>query len=185
MEFKQVPLTFTDNEIYFEHSSKFEVMMDWEDTLMSASAAYACSTGGDILEIGFGMGISATYIQQHNIQSHTICEIHPVIIEKALQWAKDKPNVTIVEGDWYQNVNKLGQFDGLFFDTYNDPSLKYFSSVLPHLVKKGGVATWWNSMGKASNSYRIDNVKYQEFEVNPPKNSYFNYKTYYLPKWQH
>ena len=67
----------------------------------------------------------------------------------------------------------------------NDPNLKYFSSVLPHLVKKGGVATWWNSMGKASNAYRINNVEYQEFEVNPPKNSYFNYKTYYLPKWQH
>ena len=179
-------LTFSDNEIYFlESENKKEVMMDWEDTLMSASAAYACSNSGDIIEIGFGMGISATYIQQHNIKSHTICECHPDIIKKAYQWAKDKPNVTIVEGGWYENLNQLGEFDGLFFDTYNDPTGMYFSSSLSQLVKKGGVATWWNARGEASNSYRIPNIKYQEFEVNPPDNSYFNYKTYYLPKWQH
>lgn len=179
-------LTFSDNEIYFlESENKKEVMMDWEDTLMSASAAYACSNGGDIVEMGFGMGISATYIQQHDIKSHTICECHPDIIKKAHQWAKDKSNVTIVEGGWYENLNQLGEFDGLFFDTYNDPTGMHFSSSLSQLVKKGGVATWWNAKGEASNSYRIPNVKYQEFEVNPPNNSYFNYKTYYLPKWQH
>ena len=43
-------------------------MMDWEDPLMSASAAYICEGGGDILEIGFGMGISAGYIQSHTIK---------------------------------------------------------------------------------------------------------------------
>ena len=36
---------------------KIPVMMDWEDSLMSASAAYVTENGGDILEIGFGMGI--------------------------------------------------------------------------------------------------------------------------------
>ena len=35
------------------------IMMDWEHPAMSASAAYVTEGGGDILEIGFGMGISA------------------------------------------------------------------------------------------------------------------------------
>ena len=64
-----------------------EVMMDWEDDIMSASAAYVTQNGGDILEIGFGMGISAGYMHSHSIDSHTIVENHPDIIPLALNWA--------------------------------------------------------------------------------------------------
>ena len=92
-------LTFESDKITYVNSSNqtLEVMMDWEDTIMSASAAYACEGGGDILEIGFGMGISATYIQAHTINSHTIIENHPQVILKAQAWAAVKPNVTIME----------------------------------------------------------------------------------------
>ena len=66
-------LIFENDKISYVNSDNLalEVMMDWEDTIMSASAAYACENGGDILEIGFGMGISAGYIQQHTINTHT------------------------------------------------------------------------------------------------------------------
>ena len=47
----------------FYDNIEIPVMMDWEDSLMSASAAYVTQNGGDILEIGFGMGISASFIQ--------------------------------------------------------------------------------------------------------------------------
>ena len=79
-------LTFNTSKIYYTDTSfggEFEVMMDWEDSLMSASAAYVCENGGDILEIGYGMGISAGYIQSHSISSHTIIENHPNRIPKA------------------------------------------------------------------------------------------------------
>ena len=85
---KTTPLTFYKNQIICEDtgSSFFEseVMMDWEDPIMSASSAYITEDGGDILEVGFGMGISANYIQSHNISSHTIIENHPQVIEKCL-----------------------------------------------------------------------------------------------------
>ena len=81
MSYLDQTLTITGSEIYYiDQGTKLEVMMDWEDEIMSASAAYACQNGGDILEIGFGMGISAGYIQSHSINSHTICENHPQII---------------------------------------------------------------------------------------------------------
>ena len=77
-------LTFESDKIYYtEGDVKWEVMMSWEDTLMSASAAYVCQGGGDILEVGFGMGISAGYMHSHSISSHTIVENHPDIIPKA------------------------------------------------------------------------------------------------------
>ena len=77
-----------------------EVMMDWEHPIMSASAAYVTQDGGDILEIGFGMGIASNYIQSHSISSHTIIENHPQIIEKLETWANGKSNVNIISQSW-------------------------------------------------------------------------------------
>ena len=72
-------LTFESDKITIDADGS-EVMMSWEDSLMSASAAYVTQNGGDILEIGFGMGISAGYMHSHSINSHTIVENHPQII---------------------------------------------------------------------------------------------------------
>ncbi len=159
-----------------------EVMMDWEDSLMSASAAYVTEGGGDILEIGFGMGISAGYIQSHSISSHTIIENHPQIITRAIEWASNKSNVTIVSQSWYDVRNSLGTFDGIFYDSYGDDNLNDFSSSLSNWTKSGTKVTWWNNETSETNYYNISNVTYQSISVNPPQNTYFNSTTYYLPK---
>ena len=180
-------LTFESDKIYYYDEgfgSNFEVMMSWEAPLMSASAAYACTGGGDILEIGFGMGISAGYIQSHSITSHTIIENHPDIILKAQEWASGKSNVTIITGSWYDVKNNLSTYDGLFYDTWGDDNMNQFSSSLSTLVKTGGVATWWNTLSEENNYYNIPNVTYTQYSVNPPSNSYFNNTTYYLPQCQ-
>ena len=108
---KTTPLTFYNNKITCDETgSAFfdaEVMMDWEDPIMSASSAYITEGGGDILEVGFGMGISANYIQSHNISSHTIIENHPQVIEKAIEWSKDKS----LPMESFINMN-LGQKQG-------------------------------------------------------------------------
>mgnify|MGYP005994557875 CR=1 FL=1 len=178
-------LTIEDNEIYYNESGqKCEVMMDWEDELMSASAAYVCQNGGDILEIGFGMGISAGYIQSHSIDSHTICENHPDIIPLAQNWAQNKPNVTIVTSSWYAVKDNLGTFDGIFYDTFGDGKWVHFSASLSGLSNSNALATAWNSVPSANNDYNIPTLEYDSYSVAPPSNSYFNHTTYYLPKWQ-
>ena len=185
MSYTDKTLTFEQDKIFYqEDGTEFEVMMDWEDSLMSASAAYVCQNGGDILEIGFGMGISAGYIQSHPISSHTIIENHPEIIPKAKQWALDKPNVTIITSSWYDVKNELSTYDGVFYDTYGDDDIHNFSSSLSSLVKTGGVATWWNNEPTATNFYNIPNVTYDSIPVSPPQNHYFNNNTYFLPKKQ-
>ena len=185
MNYLSQSLTFESDKIYYtEEGIEFEVMMDWEAPLMSASAAYVCQNGGDILEIGFGMGISAGYIQSHSITSHTIIENHPAIILKAKAWASGKSNVTIVTGSWYDVKDDLSTYDGLFYDTWGDDDMQYFSSSLSSLVKEGGVVTWWNNLEEENNFYNIPNVDYQQYPVSPPTNIYFNNTTYYLPKCQ-
>ena len=178
-------LTFESDKIYYtEEDVEFEVMMSWEDSLMSASAAYVCRDGGDILEIGFGMGISAGYMHSHSISSHTIIENHPEVIPKAQAWASGKSNVTIITGSWYDVKDSLSTYDGVFYDTFGDDDMIHFSSSLSSLVKEGGIATWWNNLEEENNFYNISNVSYQQYSVDPPTNMYFNNKTYYLPKWQ-
>jgi len=177
-------LTFESNKIIYTNHNlhTVEVMMDWEAPLMSASAAYACENGGDILEIGFGMGISANYIQQHTINSHTIIENHPDIIPRTQEWAADKSNVTIVEGSWFDVKDTLSTYDGLFYDTWGDKNSKDFWTILPSLMKVGGKATWWGSYKELSRG--LDGVTFDVYDVNPPANQYFNHSQYYLPKKQ-
>ena len=177
-------LTFESDKITYVNSSNqtLEVMMDWEDTIMSASAAYVCENSGDILEIGFGMGISATYIQSHTINSHTIIENHPQIITKAQAWAADKSNVTIIEGSWFDIKDTLSTYDGLFYDTWGDLNNTDIWTLMPSFMKPGGKATWWGSHEELSRGF--DNVTFDIYNVNPPTNQYFNHNQYYLPKKQ-
>ena len=88
MAFKDNTLEFFDNKI-IDTTNPFqvEVMMDWEAPIMEKSAEYVCHNKGDVLEIGFGMGICADYIQAQGVNSHTIVEIHPQIIDKLKIWA--------------------------------------------------------------------------------------------------
>ena len=183
MSYINQTLIITGSEIYYtdKDNFKFEVMMDWEDEIMSASAAFVCQNGGDILEIGFGMGISAGYIQSHSINSHTICENHPQMIPKAQAWAADKSNVTIITSSWYDVRNELGTFDGIFYDAFGDDDLVYFSSSLLALCKANAVATWFN--GAEDNDVDYPNIEYDTYSVTPDSNFYFNKTTYHLPKW--
>ena len=185
MGYLEETLIFESDKIYYTDEAfggDREVMMDWEDSLMSASAAYVCEGGGDILEIGFGMGISAGYMHSHSINSHTIIENHPQIITKAQEWASGKSNVTIITGSWYDVKDSLSTYDGIFYDTFGDDDWNKFGVELPNLVKANAKVTWWNNNSEESNDYNIEGVSYEAINVNPPTNDYFNHTTYYLPK---
>ena len=176
-------LTFEKDKVYYtDEGIEFQVMMTWEDSIMEASANYVCEGGGDILEIGFGMGISAGYIQANSITSHTIVENHPQMIAKAKAWAIGRPNVTIVEGDWYDVKDSLSTYDGIFYDTWADNNTGKFVAELTNLTKSGTRVTWWNNFTDVNDVFYIAGTTYQAMNVSPPSNVYFSADTYYLPK---
>ena len=142
MAYKEQPLTFISTNIITDQGEF--VMMDWEDTLMAASAEYICSNGGDILEIGFGMGISANYIQSYAINSHTIIENHPDMIIKANAWAADKPNVTIIFKPWQEVINELPKFDGIFYDCWLDDQQPFDENV-KNILNPEGIYSFFNN----------------------------------------
>lgn len=64
---------------------------------------------GSILEIGFGLGISATKIQSYDIEKHVIIEKREEIYKLAEEWAKDKNNVQVIHGDWIDILPIIGK----------------------------------------------------------------------------
>jgi len=131
-------------------SNNDQIMMEWEMPLMHAHID-ELKPHGDVLEIGFGFGYSATRIQTLKPTSHTIIECDPVVIEKCKEWAKDYDNVTIIESKWQDVVESLGTYDSIFFDpteTSNLTTLAYkiahfnwhfifIELCINHLMKKG------------------------------------------------
>ena len=178
---KDKKLQFLEDRIITEKNET--IMMDWEHPLMRRHAEITCQNGGDILEIGFGMGISAQYIQEQDIDSHTIIEIHPEIAENAREWSKDKENVKIIESDWYDVMDDLETYDGVFYDTEIDLHNDQFYDLVKKILKNGGIYTFFNIQTDGmKNKYNInENIRYELIDISPPENSYMNSNVYYLP----
>ena len=181
MAFRDTILTFKDDKIIAdEEYGSMEVMMSWEAPIMEKSAEYVCQSKGDILELGFGMGICADYIQAQNVNSHTIVEIHPQVIEKLKVWASGKPNVTIVEGDWKSVA--LSTYDGIFLDTFGD-STDSFKDFIASKAKNGAKITYWNNYANQNNKFLFDTISFEEVDISPRVNMYTDLDSkYYMPK---
>lgn len=46
-----------------------------------------CSQGGDVLNVGFGLGLVDRAIQSNQPASHTIIEAHPDVLRKVCFWS--------------------------------------------------------------------------------------------------
>jgi len=123
------------------------VMMSWETQLMKEHAKIICHNRGSVLNVGHGMGIVDRAIQANDPKHHTIIEAHPDVLKRLREtgWY-DKKNVTIVEGRWQDVIEKVGPFDGVFYDTYaeDDQDLKEFHTHLPRILKENGVYSFYN-----------------------------------------
>ncbi len=172
--------TFLEDRILDETGA--EVMMSWETPMMKKHAEIITENGGDILEIGFGMGICSNFIQEHNIKSHTIIEIHDEVFEKLVEWAKDKPNVIPIKGDWWDSIpNK--KYDGIMYDTWKDNRNNQFKKLISQHTKTGTIFTFYNSYQQESNGFNYK-ATYTILDVEPDlqNKKYFTDKKYYLPK---
>ena len=108
-----------------------EIMEEWQIPLMQAMAEVVTESQGNILEVGFGRGVSATMIQEQNVRSHTIIECNDSVVERFYKWKepyKDK-KINLVHGLWQDTINDLGLFDGIFFHTYPLNEEEYMKNV--------------------------------------------------------
>jgi spermidine synthase len=125
-----------------------QVMMAWELPLMERMAQIATMRRGDVLEVGFGMGLCARSISAYRPRSHCVIEAHPKLVEHAQDWAMKKahPQVAtkVIAGKWQDVIDTLGPFDGIAFDVFGGQGQREaFFSKLHRLLRPHGVATLW------------------------------------------
>jgi spermidine synthase len=170
-------LVFESDHIVLKDKPNQFVMMAWETDLMKLHAHRVTQNGGDILEIGFGMGISAQFIQDFGCSSHTIVEIHPDILKRLHAWAKDKPNVTIIQGDWFELQDTIceSQYDGIFYDADCVKSSKFKNAIVDRALKTDGVFTYFAPNGVDKYRYGVA-LQHDLVTINVPipKNIYHN-----------
>ncbi|MGQ0838465.1 class I SAM-dependent methyltransferase [Actinokineospora sp.] len=113
-----------------------QVMQDWEHPLMKVLADNAAAAGGALLEVGFGMGISATYVQEAGVDSHTIIEINEDVAKRFEQWRGQWPDrdIELVLGSWQDVLGDLGQFDAILYDTYPTNEKEFVETLGPKAI---------------------------------------------------
>ncbi|KAL8651722.1 MAG: hypothetical protein Q9210_003088 [Variospora velana] len=145
-------------------ASANSVMMSWETTLMSRTAALlAPSPGLRVLNIGHGMGIIDVEFQRTSPSTHHIVEAHPSVLARMREhgWY-DKPNVVVHEGRWQDVLprmieseedgdgGELNLFDAIYFDTFAEPytALRtFFEDFVIGLLDEGGKWGFFNGLG--------------------------------------
>lgn len=182
----------------------YQVMQSWENNYMKSLAAIATSQGGDVLEVGFGMGISAGYIQKSKkIKSHTIVECHPKVIKSARKMF-DKElasgKMKLIEGFWEDRTPTMADesYDGILFDSCPLDSGVEFFQFFPffkeayRLLKAGGTFTYFSDEATEISDihkqelikagFKEENINFKICKVNPPKScEYWKHKTIVSP----
>ena len=134
-----------------------EIMEDWQIPVMEAMARAATAAHGDVLEVGFGRGVASALIQEAGVRSHTVVECNDDVVRRFHHWRARYPgrDVRLIHGRWQDAVDRLEQYDGIFFHTYPLTEEEYaehvvrsvtfaehfFPTAAAHL-REGGVFTY-------------------------------------------
>lgn len=141
---KNKKVVMSDRRIYLESNPRSIVMDIGSKPLTEIYSHIVCQNGGNVLDIGFGMGFSANKMSELS-ETYTCIEINPQIYETAIQWAEDKPNVEIIFGDWIDIIPTLNKkFDGIFMDTHDDENYRKFEEYASIVAKEGTILSIFN-----------------------------------------
>jgi spermidine synthase len=133
-------VVITDSRIWYEEDPNEIVMDVVSKELMEAYASIVCQTKGQVLDVGFGLGYSATEIY-NRVGNVTIIEANHDVYKRAIAWAADKPNAKIYFGDWVEVIPEMIsegiKFDGIFMDTFDDDNYSKFESYAKKIANEG------------------------------------------------
>lgn len=113
-----------NKDILLDPTQKHQIMMEWEKPYME-TCIQKLQPFGNVLEVGFGLGYSATEIQKFPINSYTVIECDEETYKRALEWKKNyNHKINIIFGRWEEVYQKLPKFDCIFFDDFDIKTLE-------------------------------------------------------------
>ena len=192
--------------IFNKHSLRIAghpVMEDWEQDYMEMLADIAASKGGKILELGYGLGLSAHSIQKYRPAQHLVIECHPDVIKKCVDDFREEiafGKLHIFSGFWEAVTPSLasGIFDGILFDTYPMDEQEihsnhfWFFKEAFRLLKPGGVLTYYSDEPRDFSKKHLEKLAEAGFgrheinskicKVSPPRDcEYWQHDTIMAP----
>jgi len=157
--------------VFSEHALRIlnhPVMEDWEDPYMERLAQIATRRDGHeltVLEIGFGLGISAGYIGRNpRVSRHTIIEANHEVADRARKFARERrPAVRVLEGLWEEVIDEIpdGSCDGILFDAYplqesEVQNQAHFAGTAYRKLRVGGYFTYFSD---ETTGYRPEHLR--------------------------
>ena len=167
-----------------------QVMMEWEKPYME-KCIQALKPKGKVLEIGFGMGYSASEILKHDIDSYTVIECSPVVWEKFEKWRSSQRTdieINLIKGRWEDVISVSGTYDSIFFDDYChsvgdiNRFFKFIEICLKYTLHVGANVGFYSTknIDEVEGDFFI--VSNNEFTIDvPPKCNYARGNKMYIP----
>ncbi len=167
-----------DQEILCDETGNHQVMMEWEKPYMEFSIEKLNPTG-HVLEIGFGMGYSATSICSYkDVSEYSVVECCPEVWKKFESWKETQRKdlkINLIKGRWEDIVPSLEtKFDCIYFDDYNYENnfMRFFSFA--KLIKENVKIGSRMSVYSGNNTEFIKSEQFSteifDFPINIPEN---------------
>ena len=174
-------------EILCNEDEKHQIMMEWEKPYMEKSIELL-NPFGNVLEIGFGFGYSATKICSFtNVTEYNVIECTPIVWDKfeefksKQQALRPELKMNLIKGRWEDVLQTTGIYDSIYFDDYsldankmimNDRGTDFIYKVLKSHTKIGSRISIYSG-ADCSKSYKninCFNFECIEYKIDIPDN---------------
>ena len=182
-------------EILQDKTDQRQVMMEWEKPYMEKCIEYL-NPFGTVLEIGFGLGYSATKLCSYEkVTSYNVIECCPEVWDKFHKFKermlqlRPELEVNLIKGRWEDVLGETGCFDSIFFDDYDGTHtlvFTRFNKFLYHLIsdghtRKGSKLSLYSTAKLTYDVMCLKSSSY-EYEIAIPKNcNYVKGDKMYIP----
>jgi hypothetical protein len=174
-------------EILCNEDESHQIMMEWEKPYMEKSIELL-KPFGKVLEIGFGMGYSATKICSFEaVKEYNVIECMPVVWEQFDKFKSEqlilRPElkINLIKGRWEDILSTTGIYDSIYFDDYsldankmimNDRGTDFIQKALKSHTKIGSRMSIYSGVDCSQIYKNINciNVECIEYKIDIPEN---------------
>ena len=175
------------NEILQDETGQHQVMMAWEKPYMEKCIEYL-EPQGSVLEIGFGLGYSATKLCSYeNVSEYTVVECCPEVwtkfesFKEEMNKTRPELKVNMIKGRWEDVLTESGIYDSVFFDDYNGSitheSMNRFNKFLYQMLTNNHtmIGTRICCYSTVYTEYNITGLEQKSYEYSIDVPKYCNY----------
>ena len=174
-------------EILCNKDGRHQIMMEWEKPYMEETIQQL-NPFGKVLEIGFGMGYSATKICSFkDVEEYNVIECMPIVWEQFDKFKSEqlvlRPElkINLIKGRWEDVLLTTEIYDSIYFDDYNldadkmiinDRGTEFLNKVLKSHTKIGSRISIYSGVDCSQLYKNINciNVECIEYKIDIPEN---------------